>query len=75
MAQSIGLKACLILLGSPYSVENGATNKNAGVLLVFNLLKLALVFKYSLEYGASNRSKSVFKLYSQLKLALSFSEV
>jgi hypothetical protein len=75
MAQTIGMKACLILLGTPYSVENGATNKNAGVLIVYSLLKLALVFPYSLEYGASNRSKGVFRFYSRLKLALSLSEL
>jgi hypothetical protein len=75
MAQPIGMKAGLIPLGSPYSVENGATNRNAGVLKVFNLLKLALIFPYSAENGASNRSKGVFRFYSQLKLALSLSEV
>jgi hypothetical protein len=45
----------------------------AGVLKVYNLLKLALIFPYSAENGASNRSKSVFRFYSQLKLALSLS--
>jgi hypothetical protein len=71
MAQSIGRKACLILLVSPYSVENGATNRNSGVLNFHRLLKLALVFPYSTENGASNRSRGVFRFYSQLKLALS----
>ncbi len=75
MAQLIGRKACLISLGSPYSVENGATNRNAGVLKVYSLLKQALVFPYSAENGASNRSKGVFRFYSQLKLALPLSEV
>ena len=28
MAQPIGMKACLILLGTPYSVENGASNRS-----------------------------------------------
>jgi hypothetical protein len=28
MAQPIGMKACLISLGSPYSVENGASNRS-----------------------------------------------
>ncbi len=68
-------EACLISLGSPFSVENGATNTNTGVLKVYSLLKLALVFPYSAENGASNGSKGVFKFYSQLKLALSLSEV
>ncbi len=31
MAQPIGMKTYLISLGSPYSVENGAFNRNAGV--------------------------------------------
>ncbi len=75
MAQPIGMKAGLIPLSSPYSVENGATNSDAGVLKVYNLLKLALIFPYSAENGASNRSKSVFRFYSQLKLALSLSKV
>ena len=75
MAQPIGMKTYLISLGSPYSVENGATNSLEGVLKVYNLLKLALLFPYSAENGASNRSKGVFRFYSQLKLALSLSEV
>jgi hypothetical protein len=53
MAQQIGMKACLISIVSAYSVENGATNKNAGVFNLF--LKLAVVFRYSTENGASNR--------------------
>jgi hypothetical protein len=73
MAQQIGMKAGLILLGSSYSVENGATNRNAGVLKDYSLLKLALIFPYSAENGAANRSKGVFRFYSQLKLALSLS--
>jgi hypothetical protein len=28
MAQPIGMKACLIPLGSPYSTENGASNRS-----------------------------------------------
>ncbi len=71
MAQQIGMKTCLASLGSAYSVENGAANRNAGVLKVYTLLKLALIFPYSAENGASNRSKAVFKFYSPLKLALS----
>jgi hypothetical protein len=47
MALPIGLKTYLISLGSPYSVENGASNRNAGVFKVYNLLKLALVFPFS----------------------------
>jgi hypothetical protein len=70
MAQPTGIKAGFIPLGSPYSVENGATNRNAGVLKVYSLLKLALIFPYSAENGASNRSKGVFRFYSQMKLAL-----
>ncbi len=73
MAQPIGSKAGLIPLGSAYSVENGATNRNAGVLKTYNLLKMALIFPYSAENGASNRSTGVFRFYSQLKLALSLS--
>jgi hypothetical protein len=75
MAQQIGMKAGLIPLGFPYSVENGATNRNGGVLKIYNLLKLALIFPYSAENGASNRSPGVFRFYSQLKLELSLSEV
>ncbi len=52
MAQQIGMKAGLIPLSSPYSVENGASNSDAGVLKVYNLLKLALSFPYSAEIGA-----------------------
>jgi hypothetical protein len=60
MAHPIGMKAGFIPLSSPYSVENGATNRNAGVLKVYNPLKLALIFPYSAENGASNRSKGLF---------------
>jgi hypothetical protein len=71
MAQPIGMMTCLVSPGTTYSVENGATNRNAGVLKVYNLLKMALIFPYSAENGASNRSKGAFRFYSQLKLALS----
>ena len=60
MAQPIGMKACLISIVSAYSVENGATNKNAGVLNFYKLLKLAVVFPYSTENGASNRIQVIF---------------
>ena len=61
MAQPIGMKACLISLSSPYSVENGATNKNAGVFNFYKLLKLTLIFPYSTEAGALSLSLSVTK--------------
>jgi hypothetical protein len=41
MAQSIGMKACLMPLVSAYSVENGATNRNKGVFKFYSQLKLA----------------------------------
>jgi hypothetical protein len=46
MAPPIGMKTYLISLGFPYSVENGASNRNAGVFKVYILLKLALVFSF-----------------------------
>ncbi len=49
MAHPIGVKCDL----ETKSVENGATNRNAGVFKVYSLLKLALVFPYSAENGAS----------------------
>jgi hypothetical protein len=49
MAQLIERKARLLLLVSPYSVENGATNRNTGVLNLYKLLKLALVFHILLK--------------------------
>jgi hypothetical protein len=60
MAQQMGMKACLISNVSAYSGENGATNKNAGVLNFYKLLKLAVVFPYSTENGASNRIQVIF---------------
>jgi hypothetical protein len=63
MAPPIGMKACLISLVSPYSVENGASNRTAGVFKVYSLLKLALVFPFSAENGASNRSKQSLELF------------
>ena len=69
MAQLIERKACLLLLVSPYSVENGATNRNTGVLNLYKLLKLALVYPYSTENGASNRSQVMFSFDIHLNMA------
>jgi hypothetical protein len=65
------------------SAENGATNRNEGVLnsaaSPHILLKLArpIGFKSefkteSVENGATNRNTGVFKVYNLLKLALVF---
>jgi len=59
MAHPIGVKSDL----ETKSVENGATNRTAGVFKVYSLLKLALVFPYSAENGASNRSKQSLELF------------
>ncbi len=64
--QQKGMKACLILLATTYSVENGASNRNTGVFIIDNLLKLALVFLYSTENGASNRIQVIFSFEQSL---------
>jgi hypothetical protein len=51
------------------SVENGATSRNAGVIKVYTLLKLALVFPYSAENGASNSSSVKFSFDIHLNMA------
>jgi hypothetical protein len=66
MAQQIGMTACLILLVTTYSVENGASNRSTGVFNFDNLLKLVLVFLYSTENGASNRIQVIFSLEQSL---------
>jgi hypothetical protein len=66
MAQQIGMKACLILLATTYSVENGASNRSTGVFKIDNLLKLALVILYSTENGASNRIQIMFSFEQSL---------
>jgi hypothetical protein len=66
MAQQIRMKACLILLATTYSVENGASNRSTGVFNIDSLLKLALVFLYSTENGASNRIQVMFSFEQSL---------
>ncbi len=73
MAQPIGMQACLISLVSPYSVENGATNRNTDVFNFYTLLKLALSFHILLKMARPIGAKGVFRFYSQLKLAFSLS--
>ncbi len=62
MAHPIGVKSDL----ETKSVENGATNRKAGVFKVYTLLKLALVFPYSAENGASDRSTVKFSCDNHL---------
>ncbi len=51
MAQPIGMKTYLISLGSPYSVENGASNRNAGVFSFESHLNMARPIEAKVYWG------------------------